>query len=126
MAVQILIVGNDIHIHKLVVDILEITFSTVTIVRATNEEGLFSKLKSSESEYDLIIIDCHNNKKEDEKLLLALRHSYPQLINRLIVLIDTEAEKPDNEILQGISSVLKPFSLDDFGELVKKSVQRNK
>jgi len=125
MAVRILIIGNDIHIHKLVIDILEITFTDVVIDRATNEDGLFEKLESEGPEFNLLIIDCHNDKINDENLLLALRKAYPHLIKRIILLIDRESEKPDDDILQGMSSVFKPFSLDEFGELVKRSVAEN-
>lgn len=125
MAVRVLIVGGDIHIHKLVVDILEITFKETVIDRAINEEGLFGKLDSAESEYNLVIIDCPDNKKAVEDLFMTLTNSYPHVMSRLIILIDSQGVKPADDILQNISCVVKPFSLDEFGELVKKTVKNN-
>jgi len=122
MSVRVLIIGNDVHIHKLVVDIIEITFKEVTIDRAANEEALLSKLDSQEYSYNLIIFDCHNDKETDEELITSLKNTRPHLLDHLIVLIDSEAEKPAEEVLQKISYVIKPFSLDEFGELVKKIV----
>ena len=120
MAITVVVVGNDLHIHKLVVDILEITFSDVTIEKATTVQAMLKKFEKQQYGFNLLIIDLQNSKKEDEVLILNLRNKYPHLLSRMILLLDSIEEKPDDTILQNIPCVVKPFSLDEFGELVKK------
>jgi len=126
MAINVLVVGNDLHVHKLVVDILEITFSDVTIEKATTAQAMIKKLGTKQYRYDLIVLDLQNSKKEDEVLILNLRNKYPHLVSRLILLLDTIEEKPDDTILQKIPFVVKPFSLDKFGELVREVCSEKK
>ena len=125
MAITVLVVGNDLHVHKLVVDILEITFRDVAIDKATNAQAMLKKFESQQYSYDLLVLDLQNSKKEDEVLILNLRNKYPHLVSRTILLLDSIEEKPDDAILQGIPFVVKPFSLDEFGELVKQVCSEN-
>ena len=125
MAITVLVVGNDLHVHKLVVDILEITFSDVTLEKATNTQAMLKKIETQQYSYDLLVLDLQNSKKEDEVLVLNLRNKYPHLASRMILLLDSIEEKPDDTILQGIPFVVKPFSLDAFGELVKQVCSEN-
>ena len=120
MAIKALVVGNDLHVHKLVVDILEITFSDVTIEKTTNIQAMLKKIETQQYSYDLLVLDLQNSKKEDEVLVLNLRNKYPYLVSRTILLLDSIEEKPDDTILQNIPFIVKPFSLDEFGELVKE------
>ena len=120
MAIKALVVGNDLHVHKLVVDLLEITFSDVTIEKTTNIQAMLKKIETQQYSYDLLVLDLQNSKKEDEVLVLNLRNKYPYLVSRTILLLDSIEEKPDDTILQNIPFIVKPFSLDEFGELVKE------
>ena len=120
MAIKALVVGNDLHVHKLVVDILEITFSDVTIEKTTNIQAMLKKIETQQYSYDLLVLDLQNSKKEDEVLVLNLRNKYPYLVSRTILFLDSIEEKPDDTILQNIPFIVKPFSLDEFGELVKE------
>lgn len=120
MAVHAFIIGNDLNVQKLIVDILEITFSDIAIDRTTSAEGLFSKLKGKGFDYKLIILDCGGIRKVNEDIILDIRSKYPHLIERMIVLFDSIEEKPGDEVLLDIPYIIKPFSLDKFGELVKK------
>lgn len=125
MAINVLVVGNDLHVHKLVVDILEITLSDVTIEKATNAQVMLKKIETQQYSYDLLVLYLKNSKKDDETLILNLRNKYPHLVSRMILLLDSIEEKPDDTILRNIPFVVKPFSLDEFGELVKKVCSGN-
>ena len=122
MAIHVLVVGNDIHIHKLVVDILEITLNDVEIERATNAEGFFVKHENNVNPFNLFIIDCNHDKSSNEDFLYEVHDRYSDCIDKMIILIDSIDEKPNNEALRNITYIIKPFSLDEFGDLVKKLV----
>lgn len=120
MPINVLIVGNDLSVHKLVTDILEITFSNINIEKATNAQTMLDKFKTQQYKYDLLIVYLQISKKDDEVFILNLRSKYPHLISRMILLFDSLEEKPEDTILQNIPYIVKPFSLDEFGDLVKK------
>lgn len=120
MPINVLIVGSDLSAHKLVTDILEITFNNTKIEKATNAQTMLDKFKTQHYKYDLLILDLQISKKDEEVLILNLRSKYPHLFSRMILLLDSVEEKPEDTILQNISYIIKPFSLDEFGDLVKK------
>ena len=120
MPINVLIVGSDLSVHKLVTDILEITFSNINIEKATNAQTMFDKFKTQQYKYDLLIVYLQISKKDDEVFILNLRSKYPHLISRMILFFDSLEEKPEDTILQNIPYIVKPFSLDEFGDLVKK------
>ncbi len=122
MKVRILIVGNDIHIHKLMVDILEITLNDCIIENATNVDGLFERLQKQDEEYNLIILNGRHEGTSDDNAITTVRNVYPQYIDRLIVLVDSPVNQDTIEIHDDVSYVQKPFSLDEFGDLVKQTV----
>ena len=120
MPINVLIVGSDLSAHKLLTDILEITFNNTKIEKATNAQTMLDKFKTQHYKYDLLILDLQISKKDEEVLILNLRSKYPHLFSRMILLLDSVEEKPEDTILQNIPYIVKPFSLDEFGELVKK------
>lgn len=120
MPINVLIVGSDLSAHKLLTDILEITFNNTKIEKATNAQTMLDKFKTQHYKYDLLILDLQISKKDEEVLILNLRSKYPHLFSRMILLLDSVEEKPEDTILQNISYIIKPFSLDEFGDLVKK------
>ena len=120
MYTNVLLVGNEMKTHMLIVDILEMTFKNINIEKATNIQALFNKL-NEQPLYDLIIIDCQNSKKDDEEVINQIRIDYPHLIDRIIFVFDSIEEKPGEEVLMGIPCIVKPFSLDEFDALVKRT-----
>ena len=120
MQINVLIVGCDLSAYKLVTDILEMTFNDIKIEKATNVQKMLDKIKTQHYKYDLLVLDLQISKKDEEALILNLRNKYPLLVSRMILLLDSLEEKPDDTILQNIPYIAKPFSLDEFGEIVKK------
>lgn len=120
MPINVLIVGSDLSAIKLVTDILEITFDSIKIEKATNAQTMLDKFTTQHYKYDLLVLDLQISKKDEEVLILNLRSKYPHLFNRMILLLDSVEEKPEDTILQSIPFIVKPFSLDEFGDLVKK------
>ncbi len=120
MPIDILVVGNEMKMHMLIVDILEMTFKNSNIEQATNVQGLFNKL-NEQPDYDLIIIDCQNSGKEDEELIHQLRMDYPHCIDHTLFLFDPIRGMPGDKVLADISYIVKPFSLDEFDALVKRT-----
>lgn len=120
MPKRVLIIGNDLITQKLLVDILELTFKKVAIDKIISFDGLDDKLKKQQQEYNLIIIDFYNTKDVNEDLIVYLRNNYPLIINNLILHFNSVDVKPDDNVLFDIPYVIKPFSLDFFGELLEK------
>ena len=88
MPINVLIVGSDLSAHKLVTDILEITFNNTKIEKATNAQTMLDKFKTQHYKYDLLILDLQISKKDEEVLILNLRSKYPHLFSRMILLLD--------------------------------------
>jgi DNA-binding NtrC family response regulator len=120
MSIDVLVLGNDLNAHRLIFDILEMTFKNITIERATTIQIMFHKL-DERRDYDLIILDCQNSKKDDEKIISRLRDEYPDLIDRIIVVFDSWEEKPDDAVMKDIPYIIKPFCLDTFEDIVKRT-----
>lgn len=112
--------GYDLNEHQLIMDILDITFPQVVVDRTTNAEGLFLKLQESGMEYDLIILDLGGDRRHDQEFITMLRESYPRYLSKVVVLFDLTEEKFDEQLLLNLAYLTKPFSLDAFGELIKK------
>ncbi len=121
MPINVSVFGNDLSVQKLIVDILEISLNNVKIDKFTNSERLYDSLnKNKGSFYNLIILDCGKERKSIEEIISEIKKNYSYLIERIIIIIDAKEKDLDSSIFNGISSIAKPFSLDDFGELVKK------
>ena len=118
---NVLIMGHDLNEHQLIIDILEITFQKVTIHRATNFENLLIKLTDSAKEFNLIVIDLSSNEKQDDELIEYLHTNYSNLLHCMLLLAEkTEQAIEDKLKLLGITYLEKPFSLDTFGDIIKK------
>lgn len=120
MAVSVLVVGNDLNTHKLLIDIIEITFNDVLMEKSINFKDMYAKLDVKKDGYNLLVMDCRNGKYDTEDLIKNIKSSFPKQLEKTIILLDSYEDKPDAEIIGNIPIVIKPFSLDEFGELLNK------
>jgi DNA-binding response OmpR family regulator len=121
MAVNILVASSDLDIYELVVDILEITFKKTKLDRARDYRRSVEMLSQPDARYNLILLDQGLDKDDERHVLTAMKNDCPQVADRIVLLSDASTPRPDMGILEGTSCIAKPFSLDEFGEIVKKA-----
>lgn len=117
--IKVLVADDDLDTHEVVHDILVINFRDVVIDKALNEESLKSKIKEAQPPYNLILFGVDS--EEDKIMLTQFFAENPDLIDRTILLTETQATISNDPSLQSFAHLSKPFSLDHFGEIVKKT-----
>ncbi|MBN1980478.1 MAG: response regulator transcription factor [Chitinivibrionales bacterium] len=123
MDVRVLIMGYDLNEHQLITDILEITFPNTVVDRTVNIETFFTKLEES-TDYNLIVLDLSGDRQSNQDFLDKIRARYPQLLERIVILLEQSEVKIDESLIGSISFLNKPFSLDTFGEIIQKVVKK--
>jgi hypothetical protein len=124
MKITVLIVGNELNIQQLISDVCGITFGDSEIIRRTDIDGLYKELDDNRNNYNLILLNCRQGKKVYEELIPSLRDRYKDVISRIIIIFDSMEEKPDDSVLHDIPNIVKPFSLDKFGEMIQKICEK--
>lgn len=117
---KVLVADDDLDVHQLLRDILQITFKQVKVVRALNGKNFLKKLKENKTEpFDLVIFNIRINGEKGAALLAAAKVEQPDIMKRLVLLANSPA---DPEIPPGpaIPMISKPYSLDSIGEVIKK------
>jgi DNA-binding NtrC family response regulator len=118
MIKKVLVADDDLDVHQLVHDILQINFKQFTVDRALTSKSFLSKIKAAKSPYDLILCNVRMNEENGENIIDSLQEEYPEIIDRVILLADSPEESSDS--LKDVPCVSKPFCLDHFGEVIKK------
>jgi PleD family two-component response regulator len=119
--VNVLVADDDFDSYRLVNDILEINFRDVQIERALNRQSLFSKLQQFDKQYDLILLNPDLEESDRFEIIEKIRQINEDLIDRIVLIgSDFSAESLPEEMY----FITKPFSLDCFGEVVKKACCR--
>lgn len=119
MVKKVLVADDDLDVHQLVHDILQINFQQVTIDRALNGKSFLQKVQAAKPPYDLILFNIRMDSENGSDLLDTIRLQHPAVMDRMILLADSPAED-EQEMRQEVPCVSKPFSLDRFGEVIKK------
>lgn len=117
--VRVLIADNDLDAHRLLDDILEINFRDVIIDRALARESIVRKYAAAERPYDIVLLNLDSyNENDSEDILSFLTVSAPSMLDKIIVM--TADPLVAQKQAPGFPVVLKPYVLDDFGEVLKK------
>ncbi|NLG16408.1 MAG: hypothetical protein GX556_03640 [Fibrobacter sp.] len=114
---NVLVADCDMDSHELVNDILEINFKNVKIDRALCYDSFLNKLQNPGQQYDLILLNPETGKDTGNDTLATLQNSFPELLDRVILLADTQL---DSSVVQSLPVIYKPFSLDNFGEKLRQ------
>jgi DNA-binding NtrC family response regulator len=117
MEKKILVADEDLDVHELLHDILHINFRRLCIDRALNSESFVRKI--GEATYDLILLNTGMKNSDGQDMVAVIRGTNPELMDRIILVADApqETQSPCGNKLPSIS---KPFSLDDFGQIIKE------
>lgn len=119
MMKKVLVGDEDLDVHQLVHDILQINFKQVTIDRALTGKSFLNKIKAAKNPYDLILCNVRMNEENGANLLDSIKTEYPDIFDRIILLADSP-EESSIPLGKNVPCVSKPFCLDHFGEVIKK------
>lgn len=119
MVKKVLVADDDLDVHQLVHDILQINFKQVTIDRALTGKSFIDKIKAARNSYDLILFNVRMNMEQGSNLLDSIKQDYPGIMDRVILLADSP-EESSSMLASQAPCVSKPFCLDHFGEVIKK------
>ena len=120
MPVSVLLADHDLDVHKLVADLLPILFKDVALDRVLKMEDVLEKLSAPEASYNLIILDLEVEGLAGRNVLNAIREQFPHMLGRTVLILDSADAQPDDGF-ESVPRIVKPFSLDEFGEIVKKA-----
>ena len=118
--IRVLVADSNLDSHELIHDIVHINFKNVKIERAHNCESFLSKVSSAQPQYNLILYSVQMENESGKNTLSELFTQNPELFQRLILM----AEKHDSSLhpsLHWLPKVTKPYSLDYFEEVIKKT-----
>lgn len=116
--IRVLIADNNPESHELIDDLIEINFRDVEIDRALTGKAFFDKINAEAPQWNLILFNLELDEEEGESILTAVVRDHSRLLERMVVLTAPEV---DVSFIPEVASVLRtPFSLDEFGEVVRK------
>jgi hypothetical protein len=114
MTVHVLVGDEDLDVHELVDDILHINFKDVAIDRAMDQNGIRTKIRSMQVPYDIILLGDNGMKGFVE----IVQEECPALMKKTVMICPEGSNHLDK--WSDIPHIHKPFSLDDFGEMLGK------
>jgi hypothetical protein len=120
MAVNVLFASHDLDFHELLKDVINITYKNVKLDKVLDHEKMIEILGNSRNRYHLIIMDSHFVESEGKHAISILAERFPAMLNRTVLVVDPATPLPELPAGANIPVIEKPFSLDTFGETVKK------
>lgn len=115
--IRVLIADNDLDSHELVDDLVEMIFRDVTIDRALSRESLFARIEAEGADYHLIVFNHSLDSSEIDDIISHIHAKNAKLIDRIVFIT---SEKARGEIPDEFPVLVRPFSLDDFNEVVTR------
>jgi len=120
MPVKVLIADVDIDVQEFLNDVLEINFKDVEIVRVLQVENLVKNLRENGHEYNLVLLNLYIAENKDIDIVDIINQTHPELMERIILLDGIPDWYQGTNAVQKLPVMQKPFSLDYFGDVVKK------
>jgi DNA-binding NtrC family response regulator len=119
----VLVADDDMSVHKLMCDVLEISLKGVKIERAMSPQCFWAKLPAPPAgqPWQLVFISADYIREEPEGFIDRIREVNPDAVGKVVVVGDLgDTDSPAfGEEIKRLPSIVKPFSLDKFDELVK-------
>jgi hypothetical protein len=114
MTIRVLVGDEDLDVHELVDDILHINFKDVAIDRAMDQNGIRTKIRSMQMPYDIILLGDDGMKGFVE----IVKEECPDLVKKTVMICPEGSNHVEK--WSDIARIVKPFSLDVFGEVLEK------
>jgi DNA-binding response OmpR family regulator len=124
MPVRVIVADENLDVQELVNDILLINFKDVSVERVLEAQGLRDKLDKSKRPYDLIIAASGLADPQGKSALAIIREEFQAYTGKTVILEDTSGQVTRGPLAAGIPILTKPFSLDEFGDCVRKICPR--
>jgi DNA-binding NtrC family response regulator len=119
MLVKALIADDDMDVLQLLDDVLEINFRNLKTERALSKESFWAKVSAEGAFWHLLFLSAEYIKDEPQSFLERLAAANPGLSGKTILTGNESARTALGEIAGRLPFLSKPFSLDQFEELVK-------
>jgi DNA-binding NtrC family response regulator len=121
MKVKALIANDDMDVHQLMNDILEINFKDVKIDRALSPQSFWTKVSAEDPPYNLIFLTVEYIKEEPAGFMERLEAASPGAPGKVVLMGEKQDLEGCGEDVAQRPLLSKPFSLDQF-EAIAKSV----
>lgn len=118
------LIADDLEAHEFIRDILKISFRNVSIDRVLSPSNLCAKIQDADPQYDLLLYSWKMEDEQNNSLLLKICSDFPQISKKIVVFSDSKPQSVPSE-LGSIPFIVKPYSLDQFSEIVKKASLNN-
>jgi len=118
--IRVLVADSNLDSHKLINDIVQINFRNVVIDQAHNCESFAEKVEGAKPQYNLIFYSIRMENEDGRNKLSEMIQKNPDLRKRMILMAESK-DTPLPNALNLIPIVTKPYSLDYFGEVIKKT-----
>ena len=76
--------------------------------------------RKARSDYHLIIVDGYKTDSGGKDLIDVLKEEFPDILGKVVMICETASDCKVRRDRLAVPCLVKPFSLDDFGEVVKK------
>jgi len=117
---RVLVADSNLYSHELIQDIVHINFRNVTVERAHNYKSFVTKIENAEPQYNLILYSMQMENESGQNALCDVIKNNPEIEDRMILMADSQNTALP-ESLDRLPTVSKPYSLDYFGEVIKKT-----
>ena len=114
MPIRVLVADDDLDVHELIDDVLHINFRDVAIDRVMDPNSVRAKIRSMKVPYDIILLGDDGMKGFIE----IVNEECPALMKKTVMICPEGSDHIDK--WSDIPRIDKPFSLDDFGEVLGK------
>ena len=121
MIEKILIVEDQLNLRKLLLLLLQKDYQVVAI---ENAEEAFELIQ--QQSFDLVLLDNRLPQMTGLDLLKAIKHSYPDICVILMTAYADVATAVEALKLGVFDYIIKPFDLDKFKKLIKRTLELNR
>ena len=121
MQIKVLIADDDMDAQRLMDDVVEINFRDVVIERALSLQSFWKKVSDAgaDAPYNFIFLNVEYIKEEPDGFLERLKAANPNTTAKLILMGSAADAEACGEDIKQLPHLDKPFSLDEFEEVVK-------
>lgn len=115
--IRVLIADNDLDSHEVVDDLVEMLFRDVKIDRSLSRKSLLTRIGTAGADYDLVIFNYSFRDNEIYEILEQITLHNPDLLKRIVFIITGPV---DSAISDNYPVLMRPLSIDEFSDTVKK------
>jgi DNA-binding NtrC family response regulator len=124
--VRILVAVEDLSLHQVVQDVLDITFKEAKTERAMSAQSFLERLRERPDDYDLVMLDVSFDTDAPEVPLPTLQAQLPEVLKRTILLASRHDSARIRAEYGEMALATYPFSLDDFTAIIRSVYDRSR